>query len=61
MFFSYYRKLVKTTIKTDRLRWLKSVDDNLKAKPKDFWKYVSKFKKNYHVFAQINNTASMCY
>jgi hypothetical protein len=34
--FTYYRKLVKTTIKTDRLRWLKSVKDNLKTQPKDF-------------------------
>jgi hypothetical protein len=36
--FTYYRKLVKTTIKTDRLRWLQSVEDNLKTQPKDFWK-----------------------
>jgi hypothetical protein len=36
-------KVVKCTIKRDRLRWLKSIDDNLKTKPKDFWKYVSKF------------------
>jgi hypothetical protein len=28
--FSFYRKLVKATIKSDRLRWLKSTDDNLK-------------------------------
>jgi hypothetical protein len=27
--FSFYCKLVKTTIKTDRFRWLKSVDENL--------------------------------
>jgi hypothetical protein len=47
--FSYYRKLVKPTIKTDKLRWLKSIDDSLKTKPKDFWKYVSKLKKINHV------------
>jgi hypothetical protein len=29
--FSFYRKLVKATIKSDRLRWLKSIDDNLKS------------------------------
>jgi hypothetical protein len=29
------------------------VDDNLKTKPKDFWKYVSKFKKNEHVVNQL--------
>jgi hypothetical protein len=43
--FSFYRKLVKTTIKTDRFRWLKSVDENLKSHPKQFWKYVSQFRK----------------
>jgi hypothetical protein len=31
--FSYYRKLVKTTIKTDRLAWLKTIDDNLRTEP----------------------------
>jgi hypothetical protein len=43
--FSYYRKLVKVTIKSDRLRWLKSVDENLKSQPKQFWKYVASFRK----------------
>ncbi|PNF20040.1 hypothetical protein B7P43_G05817 [Cryptotermes secundus] len=43
--FSYYRKLVKSTIKSDRLRWLKSVDENLKSQPKQFWKYVASFRK----------------
>jgi hypothetical protein len=28
---SFYRKLVKTTIKADRLRWLQYIDDNLKT------------------------------
>jgi hypothetical protein len=37
----------KIAIKTDRLRWLKSIDDNLRIKPKYFWKYVPK--KNDHV------------
>lgn len=36
-------KLVNTTIKTDRYRWLKFVDENLKRHPKRFWKYASKF------------------
>jgi hypothetical protein len=52
-FFSYSGKLVKTIIKTGKLRWLKSIDDNLKTKPKGFWKYISKFKKNYHVSTQL--------
>jgi hypothetical protein len=36
-----FRKLVKVTIKSDRLRWLKYIDENLKSKPKHFWKYVA--------------------
>jgi hypothetical protein len=28
--FPYYQKLVKAIVKTDRFRWLKSVDENLK-------------------------------
>ncbi|PNF33582.1 hypothetical protein B7P43_G14684 [Cryptotermes secundus] len=43
--FSFYRKLVKITIKSDRLRWLKTVEENLKSQPKQFWKYVASFKK----------------
>jgi hypothetical protein len=43
--FSYYRKLVKATAKTDGFRWLQSVDKNLKSHPKQFWKYVSQFRK----------------
>jgi hypothetical protein len=51
--YSYYRKLVKTTVKTNRLCCLNSMDDDLKTQPKNFWNYVSKFKKNdyeeYHL------------
>jgi hypothetical protein len=36
-------------VKTNRLPGTQSIDDNLKTKPKDFRKYVSKFKKNDHV------------
>jgi hypothetical protein len=39
--FSFYCKLVKTTIKTNRFRWLKSVDENFKSLPKQFRKYHS--------------------
>jgi hypothetical protein len=42
---SYFLKLVKATIMSDRLCWLKSVDDNLKTQPIEFWKYVSKLKR----------------
>ena len=42
--FSYYRKLVKSTIKSDRSRWLKSIDENLKSNPRQFWKYVSQYR-----------------
>jgi hypothetical protein len=34
--FTYYRKLVKTTIKTDRPRWLQAVEGNLKNNPRIF-------------------------
>jgi hypothetical protein len=30
---------------TDRSLWFKSVDDNLKSQPKQFWKYVSEIWK----------------
>jgi hypothetical protein len=44
--FSFYWKLVKTTIETDRFHWLKSINKHLKSHPKHFWKYVSQFRKN---------------
>jgi hypothetical protein len=37
--FSYYRKLIKTTIKAKRLIWLKSIDENLRTQPKHIWRY----------------------
>jgi hypothetical protein len=40
-------------MKTDKLRWLKFIDDNLTTKPKRFWKYILKLKKNNHVVTQI--------
>jgi hypothetical protein len=43
--FSFCRKFVKATIKSDRLRYLKSVDENLKSQSKQFWKYVASFRK----------------
>jgi hypothetical protein len=43
--FASYRKLVKST-KSDRLRWLKSTDNNLKSQPQHFWKYISNFSKH---------------
>jgi hypothetical protein len=53
MFFPHYRKLVKPTIERDGVRWLKSINDNLKTKLNNFWKHVSKFKKNDHLVTQI--------
>jgi hypothetical protein len=41
--FTLYKKLVKSTIKSDRLRQLKSTDKNLKSQPQHFWKCVSNF------------------
>lgn len=45
--------MLESTIKQDRLRWLKPVDDNLRTPPKQFWKYFAKFKNNEHTAAQI--------
>jgi hypothetical protein len=50
---SYYHERVEITIKSYRLYWLKSVDDNLKTKPKDLWKYISEFRTNDHVVTQL--------
>jgi hypothetical protein len=52
-YFAHFRKLVKVTIKTDRRRWLKSVDDSLKTHPQYFCKYVSNFKRKYNSFIQL--------
>lgn len=43
--FSFYCKLVKATIKSERLGWLKTTDENLKLQPKQFWKYMTSFRK----------------
>jgi hypothetical protein len=50
---SFYRKLVKATIKSDRLRRLKSIDGNLKSQPKQFWKYVASFRKKNSASLQV--------
>jgi hypothetical protein len=44
--FSAYRRLVKATIKSDKLQWLKSIDNNLKTNPVNLWKYDSLFRKS---------------
>jgi hypothetical protein len=44
--FCFYQKWVKTTINTDRSRWLKSINENLKSHPNQFWKSVSQFREN---------------
>ena len=44
--FSKYRKLVKTTIKLDRMKWYTNINDNLKSNPNQFWKYVRRFTKS---------------
>jgi hypothetical protein len=51
--FSLYRKLVKTTIKLDRFRWLQSIDDNLKTQPKQFWKCVATHRKRNSTCIQL--------
>jgi hypothetical protein len=52
--FAYYRKLVKNTIKSDRLRWLKSIYNNLKSQPQHFWKYISHFGKQIRFHSARN-------
>jgi hypothetical protein len=51
--FSFYRKRVKATMKTDRLRWLESIDANLKSQPKQFWKYLAFFRKKSSTSIQL--------
>jgi hypothetical protein len=53
LYFAHFCKLVKVTIKTDRRRWLKSVDDSLKTHPQHFCKYVSNFKRKDNSFIQL--------
>jgi hypothetical protein len=43
--FSSYSKLMKATVKSNSLEWLKCIDKNLKSHPKHFWKYVSQCRK----------------
>jgi hypothetical protein len=52
-FFSFYRKLVKATIKSDILRWLKSIDENLNSQPRQFWKYLTSFRKRNSTSIQL--------
>jgi hypothetical protein len=44
---------VKSTIKSDRFIWLKSIYDNLEYQPKQFWNDVSKFRKDNNSPAQF--------
>jgi hypothetical protein len=45
-YYYYYRKLIKTTIKTVRFFLAQiRVEENLKSRPKQFWKHVSQFRK----------------
>jgi hypothetical protein len=56
--YSKHCKLVKTTIKSDRLAWLMSTDDNLKTEPTKFWKYVSTFRKSDSTSIQLHVDAT---
>jgi ribosomal protein L24E len=55
---SKYRNLVKTTIKPDRLAWLKSTDENLKRQPTEFWEYVSTLRKSNSALMQLHVDAT---
>jgi hypothetical protein len=41
--FSKYHKLFEITVKSDRLAWYKAIDDYLKKRPTNFWKYICTF------------------
>jgi hypothetical protein len=51
--FSFYLKLVKTTIKADRLRWLESINVNIRTQPRHFWKYVASFREKSSTSIQL--------
>jgi hypothetical protein len=51
--FSFFCKIVKVTIKSDRQQWLKSVDDNLISQREQFWECVSNFRRKDNTFTQI--------
>jgi hypothetical protein len=51
--FSFYRKLVKATLTSERLRWLKFVDKNLKPQLKQFWKYAASFSERNSTSIQL--------
>jgi hypothetical protein len=53
LYFAFYRKLVKSTVKSDRQQWLKFIDYSLRNNPHHFWKYVSNFKKKDNSFIQL--------
>jgi hypothetical protein len=36
-----------------RLRWLKSIDNNLKSQPQHVWKYISNFRKHRSGFIHL--------
>jgi hypothetical protein len=43
--FPSYCKLVKANVKSDKCRWLKPFDDNLKLQPKQMVKDTASFRK----------------
>jgi len=45
--------VVKITVKSDRQRWITSVDDILEIEPKLFWKHFSNFKRERDSFSQL--------
>jgi hypothetical protein len=51
--FSFYRKLIKTTIKADRLRWLESLNANIRTQPRHFWKCVVSFREKSSTSIQL--------
>jgi hypothetical protein len=53
LYFAFYRKLVKASIKCDRQEWLRFLDASFRNNPHHFWKYVSNFKRKDNSFIQL--------
>jgi hypothetical protein len=41
---SFYHKIVKAAIKSDRFTWLKSIDKNVKSQLEQIWKCAASFR-----------------
>jgi hypothetical protein len=49
----FYHNPVKSNIKYDRFRWLKSTDDDFKSQSKQFWKHVASSRKINSIYIEL--------